>query len=203
MDPGPGKAATRAKGGSQGAQCSVLCRWQRPQPSAAPAPASSEELEPFEALEPGEGDGIWLGTTGTMCCMYSTCHAAHTPRHCNSKGPLRSLVEGDSPLEHRLGTVRLGAERRAPIAASRIPVLGLLGLLGPRHPPSSWRSPRRDATRSPEAEPEGRRSSPWALMALIPKGEKRARDSGTPDPPLELAGRGSLLLRVTQSPRKP
>ena len=139
MDPGPGKAATRAKGGSQGAQCSVLCRWQRPQPSAAPAPASSEELEPFEALEPGEGDGIWLGTTGTMCCMYSTCHSGTHASTLQLEGsaalrcaPLRSASSKET-RRLSIGLGRSAWEHSAELRLQhpRIPVLGLLGFWGP------------------------------------------------------------------------
>ena len=200
MDPGPGKAATRAKGGSQGAQCSVLCRWQRPQPSAAPAPASSE-LEPFEALEPGEGDGIWLGTTGTMCCMYSTCHAAHTPRHCNSKGaalrcaPLRSaaLRCGASSKETRRLSIGLGRSAWEQSSDCSIPVLGLLG---PRHPPSSWRSPqRRDALRRLSPKVEGPRPGPSS-----PREKRELETLGLPTLLWSLLGVGPSSC---ESPRKP
>ena len=148
--------------------------------------------------------------TGSGWAPRAPCAACTAPatRHTRLDTATRRVRCGASSKETRRLSIGLGRSAWEQSAELRLqhpesPFLGLLGLLGPRHPPSSWRSPRRDATRSPEAEPEGRRSSPWALMALIPKGEKRARDSGTPDPPLELAGRGSLLLRVTQSPRKP
>ena len=102
--------------------------------------------------------------------------------------PLRSLVEGDSPLEHRLGTVRLGAELRL-----QHPRFGAFGA-----PASAKQLALTSATRrSPEAEPEGRRSSPWAL---IPKGERELETLGLPTLLWSLLGVGPSSC---ESPRKP